>query len=68
MGTYTCYVAVHVPLKDVLNETIDELGVLQTDYDRQQFRNWMETELNKQAAAKEAEQKELQDLRQQLSE
>lgn len=68
MGTYTCYVAVHVPLKDVLNETIDELGVLQTDYDRQQFRNWMEAELNKQAAAKEAEQKELQDLRQLLSE
>lgn len=68
MGTYTCYVAVHVPLKDVLNETIDELGVLQTDFDRQQFRNWMEAELNKQAAAKEAEQKALQDLRQQLSE
>ena len=67
-GGYTCYVAVHVPLKDVINETIDELGVLQTDYDRQQFRNWMESELKKQADAKEAEKKELQDLRQQLGE
>lgn len=67
-GGYTCYVAIHVPLRDVLNETIDELGVLQTDVDRQKFRNWMEAELKKQAAAKEAEKKELQDLRQQLGE
>lgn len=71
MGTYTCYVAVHVPLKnalDAFDEIVDELGVLQNDYDREKCRNWIEAELNKQAAAKEAEKKELQDLRQQLSE
>ena len=71
MGTYTCYVAVHVPLKNVLdafNEVVDELGVLQNDYDREKCRNWMEAELKQQAAAKEAEKKELQDLRQQLGE
>ena len=63
---YTCYVAVHVPLKnalDAFDEVVDELGVLQNDYDREKCRNWMEAELNKQAAAKEAEKKELQDLR-----
>lgn len=71
MGTYTCYIAVHVPLKnalDAFDEVVDELGVLQNDYDREKCRNWMEAELNKQAAAKEAEKKELQDLRQQLGE
>ena len=66
MGTYTCYVAVHVPLKEVLNATIDELGALQTDFDRQQFRNFMQAELDKQAAAKDAEKKELQEMRKQL--
>lgn len=67
-GTYTCYVAVHVPIKEVLNQVVDEVGVLQTDYDRQQFRGFMNAELEKQAAAKAAEKKELQDLRQQMGE
>lgn len=71
MGAYTCYVVVHVPLKnaiDAFDEVVDELGVLHNDYDREKCRNWMEAELNKQAAAKEAEKKELQDLRQQIGE
>lgn len=66
MGLYTCYVAVHVPLKNVLDATIDELGALKTDYDRQQFRNFMQAELDKQAAVKDAEKKELQEMRKQL--
>lgn len=66
MGGYTCYIAIHVPLKEVLNTTIDEIGALKTDFDRQQFRNFMQAELDKQAAAKEAEKKEMQEMRQLL--
>lgn len=66
MGLYTCYVAVHVPLKNVLDATIDELGALKTDYDRQQFRNFMQAELDKQAAEKDAEKREMQEMRKQL--
>ena len=63
---YVCYVAIHVPLATVVDETIDELGVLQNDYDREQFRNWMNQELNKQAAEKAAEKAELDELRKQM--
>jgi hypothetical protein len=63
---YVCYVAIHVPLATVVDETIDELGVLQNDYDREQFRNWMNQELNKQAAEKAAEKAELEELRKQM--
>lgn len=66
-GTYTCYVAVHVPLEKVLNETIDELGVLKTDYDRKQFREWMESELNKQAEEKDLEKQVLMEMRGEIS-
>ncbi|MBQ0089943.1 MAG: hypothetical protein KBT27_11510 [Prevotellaceae bacterium] len=66
MGGYTCYVAVHVPLKEVVNATVDEIGVIQTDVDREQFRKYMNAELDKQAAAKEAEKKELLEQRQML--
>ena len=66
-GTYTCYIAVHVPLKKVLNETIDELGVLKTDYDRKQFREWMESELNKQAEEKDLEKQVLMEMREEIS-
>ena len=66
-GTYTCYIAVHVPLKKVLNETIDELGVLKTDYDRKQFREWMESELNKQAEEKDLEKQVLMEMRGKIS-
>lgn len=65
-GGFTCYVAVHVPLKEVVNATVDELGVIQTDFDRDQFRKYMNAELDKQAAAKEAEKKELMEQRQML--
>ena len=66
-GTYICYIAVHVPLKKVLNETIDELGVLKTDYDRKQFREWMESELNKQAEEKDLEKQVLMEMRGEIS-
>lgn len=65
-GGYTCYVAIHVPLKEVVDATVDELGVIQTDIDRQQFRKYMQAELDKQAAEKEAEKKELEEQRKAL--
>lgn len=66
MGGYTCYVAVHVPLKEVINSTVDELGVIQTDLDRQKFREYMQAELDKQAAAAQAEKQQLEELRNQV--
>lgn len=60
-GGYTCYVAIHVPLKSVVDATIDELGVIQTDIDRAQFRKYMQAELDKQAAAAQAEKKEMEE-------
>ncbi len=63
-GTYTCYVAVHVPVKEVVNATIDELGVIQTDLDRKKFREYMQAELDKQAAAAQAEKEEVVKMRQ----
>lgn len=63
-GTYTCYVAVQVPLKELVNATIDELGVIQTDLDRQKFREYMQAELDKQAAAAQAEKDEIIKMRQ----
>ena len=66
-GTWTCYVAVHVPIKDVLNETIDKLGILETDFNRQQFRQFMEAELKKQAEEKYAEKQLLLQMREELN-
>ena len=66
MGGYTCYVAIHVPLKNVVNETIDELGIIQTDADRQRFRDYMNQELEKQAQAASAEKAELEKMREEL--
>lgn len=65
-GTYTCYVAVQVPLNDVVNATVDELGVIQTDLDRQKFREYMQSELDSQAAAAKAEKDEIVKMRQEL--
>ncbi len=65
-GTYTCYVAVQVPLKDVVSATVDELGVIQTDLDRQKFREYMNAELDKQAAAAQEEKNELLKMRQEM--
>lgn len=65
-GTYTCYVAVQVPLKELLNETIDELGVIQTDLDRNKFRGYMQSELDKQAKAAQEEKDQLLQMRQEL--
>ena len=63
-GSYTCYVAVHVPLKDVVKATVDELGVIQTDLDREKFRQYMQAELDKQAEAAQAEKDEVMKMRQ----
>lgn len=65
-GSYTCYVAIHVPVKEVLKATVDEVGVIQTDLDRQKFREYMEKELNQQAAAAQAEKDELMKLREEM--
>ncbi len=64
-GYYTCYVAVHVPLGKVMSDLENQLQVLQVDADRARFREFVEKELGKQAAEKEAEQKQLDELRQQ---
>lgn len=66
-GTWTCYVAVHVPIKDVLNETVDQLGILETDFNRQQFRAFMEAELKKQADEKDAEKQMLLQMREEMN-
>lgn len=66
-GTFTAYVAVHVPLGKVMSELENQLQVLQVDADRARFREFVEKELGKQAAEKEAEQKQLEELRQQSS-
>lgn len=58
-GSYTMYVAVHVPIAKVLNEVVNNMDVLQVDADRARFRAFMEEELAKQAKAKEAEKEAL---------
>lgn len=63
-GTYTIYVAVHVPIGKVMDDLQNQLKVLQVDADRARFRAFMEEELNKQALEKEKEQQELEKLRQ----
>lgn len=62
-GTYTCYVAVQAPLKELLDETIDELGVIQTDLDQKQYREYMQSELDKQAKAAQEEKEQLLQMR-----
>ncbi len=63
-GTYTCYVAIHVPLGKIINDLQNQMQVLQVDADRARFRQFVEQELGKQAAEKEAEQKQINALRQ----
>ena len=65
-GTFSGYVAVHVPVGKVLDELSNQMQVLQVDADRARFREFVEKELNKQAAEKEAEQQKLEELRQQM--
>lgn len=47
-GNYTVYVALHVPIKEMLDEILSELDILRTDSDREKFRQFMQTELEKQ--------------------
>lgn len=65
-NNYTCYVAVHVPIKEMLDEVVNEQDIITVDADRARFRAFMEKELNEQAAAKEAEKQELQKLKEEL--
>lgn len=65
-ATYTCYVAVHVPIKKVLDDVINEQDVLTVDADRARWREFMQKELDSQAATKEAEKKELERLKEEL--
>lgn len=64
-GSFTIYVAVHVPIAKVMDDLQQQLKVLQVDADRARFRQFIEEELNKQAAEKEAEQQKLEELRKQ---
>lgn len=62
-GSFTIYVAVHVPIAKVMDDLQQQLKVLQVDADRARFRQFIEEELNKQAEEKEAEQQKLEELR-----
>lgn len=64
-GTYGAYVAVHVPLKDVVDDIANELDVLQADYDKSRFRERMQAELDaEQEKRKAAQEQMLQNMRQ----
>lgn len=62
-GSYTIYVAVHVPIAKIMNDLQNQMQVLQVDADRARFRQFIEDELNKQAQEKEAEQAELNKMK-----
>jgi len=49
-----------------LDETIDELGVIQTDLDQKQYREYMQSELDKQAKAAQEEKEQLMQMRKEL--
>ncbi len=66
-GTYGCYVAVHVPISEVVNEVIDELEVLQVDVDKARFRDRMNAELNANAEKTRQEQEKKKELMQSLA-
>ncbi len=66
-GTYGCYVAVHVPIGEVVNEVIDELEVLQVDVDKAHFRDRMNEELNANAEKTRQEQEKKKELMQSLA-
>ena len=62
-GSFTIYVAVHVPIAKIMSDLQNQMQVLQVDADRARFRQYIEDELNKQAQEKEAEQAELQKMK-----
>lgn len=66
-GTFTCYVVVHVPLKNIIDEAIDELGAAQVEFDRHKMRQYMEKELNQQAAAKAEEKAQIEKMKKDMA-
>jgi hypothetical protein len=54
-GGWVGYVAVHVPLQDAAKGIADELEVRKVDYDKKKFFEKMDTEIEKQAAARKSE-------------
>lgn len=60
-GTYGCYVAVHVPIADVVDEMVDQLEVMQVDVDKARFRDRMNEELEANTRkVQEEQQKKMQ--------
>lgn len=55
-GTYGCYVAVHVPIAEVLDEIAEQLEVSYTDFNKSRFKENMTTELDSNAKKVQEEQ------------
>lgn len=64
-GTYGAYVALHVPLKEVVDEVINELDILKVDYDKSLFRERMESSLQAEQQKQKAEQERMRQQMQQ---
>lgn len=60
-GTYGCYTAVHVPVKEVVDEIADALETEKVDVDKELFRRRMNAELNAEQTKKAEEQRRQQD-------
>lgn len=58
-GTYGAYVAVHVPLKETVEEIAEQLDVLQVDVDKSRFYDKMSAELKAEQEKRKAEQEQL---------
>ena len=69
-GTYGAYVAVHVPLADVVNDIVNEMDVLNVDVDKSMFRekmlNTIAADQAKVIAEKEKQQAQLEQMKSSL--
>lgn len=66
-GNFSYYVAAQVSIAKVLDEIINEQDVITVEADRARWREFMQKELDKQAAAKEAEKESMLKQYQELS-
>lgn len=64
-GTYGCYVAVHVPIADVVDEMANQLEVLQVDVDKASFKEKMYSELETNSKKVQEEQQRKMQMMQQ---
>lgn len=55
-GTYGCYVAVHVPIAEVLEDMTDQIEVMYTDFNKDRFKENMAAELDSNARKVQEEQ------------